>query len=564
MPTKKHLFIICLLLTLAAFTAFWQVTASDFISYDDWNYVTENSHIQSGLTLEGIRWAFTTGYASNWHPLTWISHMLDVQLFGMHPGWHHLINLLFHCANTVLLFLIFHRMTGGLWQSAFVAALFALHPLHVESVAWVAERKDVLSTFFWMLTMGMYVSYVGRPGLTRYLGLLCCFALGLMAKPMLVTLPFVLLLLDYWPLQRLEEKKPGISRWSSIRFLLIEKIPLLALSAISSIVTYFVQQHGGAMQALETLTPSARIANAFVSCVTYMVKMLWPANLAVLYPHPGWWPLWKVLGSVAILIVITVVAVRGIKKWPYVAVGWFWYAGTLVPVIGIVPVGMQAMADRYTYVPLVGLFIIVAWGVPEFLKNRPHRKAVLTALSALCLLWLFLLTWTQVGYWRNSITLYDHALKVTDRNSAIRHNRGVAYHRLGKYTQAIADYTKAIEINPQYGKAYINRGTAYLNLGKYTQAIADYTKAIEINPKYGEAYVNRGAAYSSMGDYTQAIADFDRAIEINPKYGEAYRNRGMVNNILGNHVRAIDDMTTAARFGDQIARNLLRNQGIGW
>ncbi len=530
MPTKKHLFIVSLLLALAAFIAFWQVTDSDFINYDDWNYVTENSHIQGGFTLEGIEWAFTTDYASNWHPLTWISHMVDVQLFGLRPGWHHLTNLLFHLANTVLLFLILHRMTKALWRSALVAALFALHPLHVESVAWVAERKDVLSTFFWMLTMGMYVSYVGRPGFMRYLGLLCCFALGLMAKPMLVTLPFVLLLLDYWPLQRLEEKKPTISPWSSIPRLLAEKIPLFVLAALSSIVTYFVQQHGGAMRALETLTPSARIANALVSYVAYMVKMLWPANLAILYPHPEWWPLWKVLGSAAILIAITVVAIRGIKKWPYVAVGWFWYVGTLVPVIGIVPVGMQAMADRYTYVPLIGLFIIVAWGVPELLKNWPHRKKALIALPALCLLCLLLLTWRQVGYWRNSIDLYDHTLEVTDRNSAIQHNRGVVYHRLGKYAQAIADYDKAIQINPKYGKAYINRGIVYSNLG----------------------------------NYTQAIADFDKAIEINPKYGEAYWNRGIVNAILGNHVRAIDDITTAARLGDQGARNLLRKQGIGW
>jgi hypothetical protein len=348
-----------------------------------------------------------------------------------------------------------------------------------------------------------------------------------MAKPMLVTLPFVLLLLDYWPLGRLELRKPTVTRCSSIRILIVEKIPLFALSAISSIVTYLVQQHGGAMQALETLTPGARIANAFVSYITYIVKMFWPAHLAILYPHPAWWPLWKVLGSVVILVTITVVAVRAIKKWPYVAVGWFWYAGTLVPVTGIVQVGMHSLADRYTYVPLIGLFIIVAWGFPDLLKSWPHRMKALITLPALCLLCLFFVTWRQVGYWRNSITLYDHTLEVTDSNSAIYHNRGVVYHRLGKYAQALADYTKAVEMNPRYGKAYVNRGIVYWNLG----------------------------------NYTQAIADFDKAIEINPRYGEAYRNRGMVNAILGNHVQAIDDITTAAQCGDEQARSLLRNRG---
>ncbi len=404
--TKKRLLIISLFLIIASFMAFWQVTRCDFINYDDDKYLTDNSHVQDGLTVEGITWAFTTGYAANWHPLTWISHMVDVQLFGLQPGWHHLTNLLFHLASTLLLFLVLHRMTKALWQSAFVAALFALHPLHVQSVAWVAERKDVLSTFFWMLTMGTYASYVAKPGLKRYLTLLLCFALGLMAKPMLVTLPFVLLLLDYWPLQRLEQKRPpqeGLSKdksttspvripvqpvghWPLIRPLLIEKIPLFALAALSSIVTYLVQHHGGAVQSLETFPPGVRMANAFVSYITYMVKMLWPTNLAVFYPYPTSWPLWQVLGSAALLITITVLVIRGAKKRPYAAVGWFWYVGTLVPVIGVVQVGRQALADRYTYIPLVGLFIIVAWAVPELLKKWPYRKETLITLSALCLL----------------------------------------------------------------------------------------------------------------------------------------------------------------------------------
>jgi uncharacterized membrane protein YqjE len=554
MATKKRLLIICLLLIIATFMAFWQVTRCDFTNFDDPEYVTDNGQVQDGLTVEGILWACTTGHAANWHPLTWISHMVDVELFGLQPGWHHLTSLLFHLASTLLLFLVLHRMTQALWRSAFVAALFALHPLHVESVAWVAERKDVLSTFFWMLTMGLYVSYVAKPGLRRYLTLALCFALGLLAKPMLVTLPFVLLLLDYWPLQRLDQKKPPqkplsrdkkkgksgippakapvqpVDHWPLIRPLLTEKIPLFVLALLSSIVTYLVQQHGGAVRSLEALPPSARIANAFVSYSTYMVKMFWPTNLAVFYPHPGWWPLWQVLGSVVLLIAITVLAIRGAKKRPYVAVGWLWYVGTLVPVIGVVQVGMQAMADRFTYIPLVGLFIIVAWAVPELLEKWPYRKEALIVLSALCLLCLFPVTWRQVGYWRNSIALYDHTLEVTNDNSLIHNDRGTVYTNLGKYTQAITDFNSAIEISPRYGQAYYNRGTVYTNLGKYTQAITDFNSAIELNPRYAEAYNNRGAAYGS----------------------------------LGNREHAIDDIRTAARLGHEGARSSLRSQGIGW
>jgi hypothetical protein len=409
--------------------------------------------------------------------------MVDVQLFGLQPGWHHLTNLLFHLANTILLFLLLHRMTKALWQSAFVAALFALHPLHVESVAWVAERKDVLSTFLWMLTMGMYVSYVARPGLMRYLGLICCFALGLMAKPMLVTLPFVLLLLDYWPLQRLEQKKTpqeivkpmpkdkkkgkntacpakvpvqtAVSQWSLIRPLLIEKIPLFALALLSSIITYFVQQQGGGMRTFESLPLAARMANAFVSYITYLVKMLWPTNLAVLDPHPMGWPLWKVLGSVLVLVALTVLAVRGARKRPYVGLGWFWYLGTLVPVIGIIQVGLQAMADRYTYIPLIGLFIIVAWGVPELFKNWRFRKEGLIALPVMCILCLFLLTWRQVGYWQNSISLYDHALEVTDGNSLIYNNRGSAYGKLGNYRQTIENIKTTARLRDERAQKFL-------------------------------------------------------------------------------------------------------------
>ena len=493
MPENKKVLIICVLLALACLLTFWRVNLSDFVSYDDTAYVTENSHIQSGLTLKGIEWAFTTGHASNWHPLTWLSHMLDVQLFGLNPGWHHFINLLFHIANTVLLFLVLHRATKALWQSAFVAALFALHPLHVESVAWVAERKDVLSTFFWMLTMWVYLSYTARPGVVRYLSLLLCFALGLMAKPMLVTLPFVLLLLDYWPLQRLElgkqpretlnpppqaaqkrkEKgrrrpaeapaRPAVSRWALIRPLLVEKVPLCILVVLSCSVTYMVQKKGGAVGSIENFPLGVRVENAFVSYITYIAKMIWPSNLAVFYPYGSLLP-WQVVWAVSCFIAMTVMAARAAKRFPYLTVGWLWYAGTLIPVIGFVQVGRQALADRYTYVPLIGLFVMAAWGIPELARWWRHRKKVLIVFSALTISCCFIIAWNQVGYWRNSLTLYDHALSVTDDNDVIYYNRGNAYMALGDRERAIRDYDKAIGIDPKLPEPYCNRGNAYMAL----------------------------------------------------------------------------------------------------
>jgi protein O-mannosyl-transferase len=600
LPPKKHLLIISLLLTVATLMAFWQVTYSDFINFDDGRYVTENRHIQDGLTVEAIRWAFTTLYAEFWHPLTWLSHLVDVQLFGLDPRGHHLTNLLLHLASTLLLFLVFHRMTKALWQSAFVAALFALHPLHVESVAWVADRKDVLSAFFWILTMGAYAFYVERPGLKRYLAILLSFALGLMAKPMLVTLPFALLLLDYWPLQRFAPKKAaqeirtegnkqedgdrkkGKSRkkqpakgegikekttdpknpWVVIRLLLLEKIPLFAMTVLSSFLAYIAQQ-GEDLGSVGGAPPSERLANAFISYIVYLGKMFWPTNLAVYYPYPGARPFWQVLGAVFFFIAVMLLAIRAAKRVPYLAVGWLWYVGTLVPVIGIVQVGRHAMADRYTYIPLIGLFIIVAWGVPELSKNWRFRKKALIALPALCILCLFLLTWRQVGYWRNSITLFDHVLKVTDRNAVAYNNRGTAYGSLGNYRQAIEDYNKATELNPKYELAYNNRGYAYGMIGNHRQAIEDYDKAIVLNPEYAEAYYNRAITYGKLGNHRQAIEDYNKAIELNPKYALAYYNRGIEYVKFGNHRQAIEDYNKAIALDPKSAR-AYNNRGTAY
>ncbi len=597
MATKKQLLLIYLFLTAATLIAFRQLNQCDFINYDDPLYVTENIHIRHGITTEAIRWAFTTGCAANWHPVTWISHMLDVQLFGLKPRWHHLTNLLFHIANTLLLFFVFHRMTKAPWKSAFVAALFALHPLHVESVAWVAERKDVLSTFFWMLTMCAYVHYVGRPRLKSYLAVFTCLALGLMAKPMLVTLPFVLLLLDFWPLRRFEQKTSDKYQRALIRSLLIEKIPLFALAALSSIATFIAQKKGGAVVSLEGIAPGVRIANAFVSYIIYIGKTIWPDNLAVFYPHPGLWPFWQVLGAVLSLIAVTAIVIRWAKRFPYLAMGWLWFAGTLVPVIGIVQVGRQAMADRYTYVPLIGLFVIAAWGIPELLKNWRYRKEALLGAQAIILPCLLIVTSTQTGYWRNSIELYDHALKVTSNNDTIYNNRGEAYCGLGNLRRAIPDFDKAVEINPHYAEAYFNRGItygklgnqrqaiedferaneacserkepyyirgfAYSELGDFREAIENYDRAIEINSVNAEAYNGRGDAYGKLGDFRRAISDYDRAIGINPRYATALNNRGFAYGALGNYKQAIEDYTRAIEINSDYVKAYY-NRGIAY
>jgi hypothetical protein len=430
--------------------------------------------------------------------------------------------------NTILLFLVLRRMTKTLWPSAFVACLFAIHPLHVESVAWITERKDVLSTFFWMLTMGAYSYYVEHPGFRRYLFVLLFFVLGLMSKPMLVTLPFVLLLLDYWPLRRFVVKKPADPeyKWSLIYPLLWEKVPLFALAILSSVVTYFAAQSAGGVHS-EAISLGVRVGNAFVSYIAYIGKMIWPSNLAVFYLHPQVLLPWQVFGSVLLLIAITVAVFWMVKKSPYLATGWLWYLGTFVPIIGIVQAGAQAMADRYTYVPLTGLFIMLAWGVPDLLRKWSYRKEILLASSALSILCLSIITWTQVGYWQDSITLFGHALKVTENNWLAYNNRGISYSRLGNYRQAIDDYSRAIESNSGYALAYTNRGISYNGLGNYKQAIEDYNRAIEIKPDLAEAYLSRGAYYLNQGDNISGCRDAQKACELgNCKLLEAANTRG--------------------------------------
>ncbi|MFH1580990.1 MAG: tetratricopeptide repeat protein, partial [Pseudomonadota bacterium] len=540
--------VVCLFLVLTVLAVYWQVGDHEFVNYDDNDYITENQHVQAGLTLKSIAWAFTSTHASNWHPLTWLSHMLDCQIYGLNPGGHHFTSVLFHTLNSILLFLVFKRMTGAFWKSAFVAALFALHPLHVESVAWASERKDVLSTFFWMLTMGAYILYVKNPGIKKYLLTVLLFALGLMAKPMLITLPFVLLLLDYWPLGR-------FNKWSLAYPLVREKIPLFVLAAVSSVVTFFVQQSGGAVRSLDVLPLFVRISNALVSYISYIVKMVLPYNLAVLYPHPKDFPMWQVAGACLLLVFISFMAIRTVRRHPYFAVGWLWYLGTLVPVIGLVQVGLQSMADRYTYIPLTGIFIIIAWGISDLAAGWRYRykKETLAAASAVLMLILMVATWFQLRHWTNSITLFSHAINVTENNSVAHNNLGSAFADQGKASETIKHYIEALRIDPMYADAHYNLGNAFVRQGRISEAIKHYTEALCINPVDADAHNNLGNVLADQGRIPEAIKYYAEALRIRPNYAKAHNNLGNVLAGRNKLSEAIVHYTEALRINPDFA-----------
>jgi tetratricopeptide (TPR) repeat protein len=562
-PLHRHnlTLIISLVLIVATLFVFWQVRNHQFVNLDDGHYIVDNPYVRRGLTLKSVIWAFTTTYASNWHPLTWLSHMVDCGLFGLRPGGHHVTNVLFHIASTLLLFLVLKRMTGDLWKSGFVSALFALHPLHVESVAWAAERKDVLSTFFWMLTMWTYVGYVERPGFNRYLVVLLSFILGLLSKPMLVTLPFVMLLLDYWPLGRLQFGTSSGDRNSSTHIsldcrdqsspvlqLVLEKVPFFVLSAVSSFVTFFAQKSGGAVQPLEFFPLVTRIVNSLVSYVGYIWKMIWPRHLALLYPYPNRFPIWEVVGASLVLVCISVLATRAARGRPYLLVGWLWYLGTLVPVIGLVQVGMQAMADRYTYVPLIGLFIMVAWGSSDILKGWRYRRVVFAAAASLVVSVLMIVAWVQVRYWENSMALSKHAVEVTVNNYHMHNNLGVALAHQGKMREAMAQYTEALRIHPGLAHVKNNIGSILFREGKIQEAIDYYTEALKIDPNYADAHSNFGVALVREGKIQEAIAHYKEALRIKPDYAEVHNNLGFALARQGKNQDAIDHFSEALRI----------------
>jgi tetratricopeptide (TPR) repeat protein len=516
--------VVAVLLAASVVAVFWQVGNHGFFSYDDRTYVTANPQIKNGFTLDSLRWAFTSTYFSNWHPLTWLSYMLDYRLFGDHPRGYHLVNVGLHAANTVLLFVVLRRMTGALWPSAFVAALFGIHPVHVESVAWIAERKDVLSTLFWLLAMGAYARYAQRRRAADYCLVLACVALGLMAKPMVVTLPFVFLLLDYWPLRRF-----AVGAGRSIVLppvgLIVEKIPFFALAAASSAVTFVAQSSGGAVVSLEQFSLSIRLMNAAVSYIEYISKMVWPFGLSPHYPHPGHaLPLWQPLGAAAALVLISILVCWQMRQRPYLVVGWFWYAGTLIPVIGLIQVGEQAMADRYTYVPLIGLFVILAWGAQEILRQRPSRQPVFAGLTAALLAGLMVVSWVQVRYWRDTVTLYEHSLAVNVDDFLVHYNLANELRERGEMDAAVAHYAATIRTNPTFAAAYTNAGPILVAQGKDDEAIAYYASALRLNPDLAEAHNNLGILLAKHGKTDEAIAEFSAAIRIKPDLSEAQRN----------------------------------------
>ena len=526
---RRREIIICIFLIAATLAVYWQITNHEFINYDDGLYVTENLHVKAGLTFESIEWAFTTFHAGNWHPLTWLSHMLDYELYGLNPMGHHWTSLQIHLTNTLLLFFILQYMTGAIWKSAFVAALFALHPLHVESVAWVSERKDVLSAFFGMLTISAYIMYVKKRDLLRYSLVFILLSLGLMAKPMLVTLPFILLLLDFWPLKRLKLTLNQASGQTSNLLLLIrEKIPLLVPVAISAILTLIAQQ-SSALKTLESFPLQTRVANALISYINYIVKTLWPLHLSVFYPFQGnFISFWHASVSALIIAVLLVVAVNTSKKYPYIMVGLLWFLVTLLPVIGIIQVGDQAMADRYAYIPLTGIFMIFVWGSSDLLKKWTNKKIVSSILAMSVLLVLTMQSFHQAANWKNSSTLFENAIKVTENNWLAHNNLGIALFNEGKLDKAIYHYKEALNIKPDTVEAIKNLGVALSGKGNFKEATQYFSKALVINPEDFDAYHKLGGILVKQGKVNEAILHFSEAIKINPDYAPAYNEIGII------------------------------------
>lgn len=525
---KYRDFFICLVLAGAILLVYWQTASHEFIDWDDNLYVTDNHWVQQGLTLASAGWAFTATHATNWHPLTWLSHMLDYQLYGLDAGGHHLSSVFLHLASSLLLFLLWRRMSGRTWGSAFVAACFALHPLHVESVAWVAERKDVLSAFFGMLTLYAYAFYTERPGLSRYLLVFLLLALGLMAKPMLVTLPFVLLLLDYWPLRRVELPRVGVvadpARRQSLLWLLLEKVPLLILSAASSVVTLYAQESGGAVTALSGepvhgdgaavsfyIGLGERFANAAVSYASYLGKMFVPYDLSFFYPFREAIPEWQVYGAAILLLTVTLLALFFVRRLPYLFVGWFWYLGMLVPVIGLVQVGWQSMADRYTYLPLIGVFIMLAGGFGDLVKRWPKLMPPVAVMASLLVVLMSGMAWKQVGYWQDNVTLYERAVAVAPEESFGHFKLGVALTDRGDLDAAIGQFREALRLQPYDMRSRFNLGLALYKQGKLDAAIEELQEALKIYPAFDMArrQLNIILAYKRSKEQRAAMAGFE-------------------------------------------------------
>jgi protein O-mannosyl-transferase len=549
--------LIALLLALATLLVYLPVTRDGFIDCDDDDYVTNNQVVQNGLTLAGLQWAFTTGHASNWHPLTWLSHMTDCELFGLNPAAHHFVNVLFHAANTALLFMLLLRLTGlrrdvaassaqagALWPAAFIAALFAWHPLHVESVAWIAERKDLLSTFFALLALLSYTRYVKENCRRSFWFALIFSALGLMSKPMLVTLPFVMLLLDYWPLQRFQN-----FQIPTIRRLALEKWPFFLLSIISCIVT-FLAQRSTAVVSLELVPLGFRLENIPVAYVAYLSKIVWPANLAVIYPLPAdsQLPTLTVALAVTVLIFICAAVWLARKRAPYLSVGWLWFLGTLVPVIGLVQVGGQAYADRYTYLPAIGLFIMAAFGACDLTRRFQLPKIVVAGTTALILAACLVVTENQLRYWQDSEALFRHALAVTKDNHIAYVNLGVAFELNGKPNEALVEYRAAEQLAPGHYNVHNNIGNRLDNLGRPEEALAEYQKAIFLNPTMAVLHNSAGVVLTELARFNEAMIEFTNAMRLDPAYPMPHVKLGDALLKQGRDAEAIQQFNEAMRL----------------
>ena len=600
----KHA-LISLVLFGVVIAVFWPATSAQFIMLDDESYVVKNYQVQQGLTPKSIRWALTTGECANWHPLTWLSLMLDYEVFGLQPFGFHLTSVLLHAANASLLYLVLLRMTGQAWHSALAAAIFALHPLRVESVAWVSERKDVLSALFGFLALGAYAHYAAAPSVKRYALVVAAYVLSLLAKPMLVTFPMLLMLLDYWPLRRWSFDRVAFSAADSasavspnaafpprsLTHLILEKLPLLAIAVASSAVTFLVQSHGSAVTSLRAVGLGQRLANAAVAYARYLEKMVRFDQLAVFYPLHTW-PSWQVTVASLVLSAVTLTVLWRLRRSPWLAVGWFWYLGMLIPVIGIVKVGEQAMADRYTYLPTIGIVLMVVWSLPKRLFATPRGRAAAGTVGLAIIAVLIMSTRTQLSYWQNSKRLFEHALAVTrdnyvintvlgdylfleegDTESALKHfgqalqirptwwpayiDRGVLYRRQGQLQKAIREFDRAIELESS-PNVYYGRGITYEKLGDLPRALADFSKAIELSPGFAEAYHKRAGTYAAMRAHEKAIRDFSEVLQLRPNVLDAYLERARQYEAVGRFEQAVSDLDSAISLQPDHAAYLQR------
>jgi tetratricopeptide (TPR) repeat protein len=529
----------CVSLVFVTLCVYWQVSHHGFVSFDDNTYILGNEHVREGLTFENIKWAFGFSDIAYWHPLTWISHMLDCQLFGLNAGMHHVTNLIVHILNVLLLFLLLHRITGDFWRSGFVAALFAIHPINVESVAWVAERKNVLSTFFGMLTLMAYVRYSKNPRPASYLLILVLFAMALMSKPVLITLPVVLLLLDFWPLERMRFASVGADtgikavlskfKGTGISGLILEKIPFLALSSVSVLLSILSAQSHQMMLSTYRVPLHLRFENAVVSYLGYIGKTIWPHKLAVFYPFPEMVPLWLALAAGLWLISTTTLIFYKWERFPYLGVGWLWYLTTLAPSIGIIQAGLwPAMADRWAYIPLIGIFIITAWGIPQLFTRWRHKKAGLAAMATLVISILVVVTWHQVRYWADSFSLFRRALDVTERNDVAHNNLGARLYYAGKIDEAIPHFVEALRIMPYYKSASDNLQTALAKYGNNRNAIANMEKLLKVYPGDPSLHYILGNLYKASGDLDKAVDQYKKSLAQPPPLSHAMHNLAMV------------------------------------